>query len=245
MTASVDELHQTVTAQEATGLEAAQEKLAGKSETPVPAADPQVVVKDKHMIQVPAISQLPELPAGCEVTSLAMLTKYLGLPYTKMDLVEMMPRDRTPPQYDAAGNVTVWGDPEVGFVGNTNGNPGFGMYHQPLAVLLSSVYKAGAEDLTGHDFEAVKKAVSQDKPVIVWTTIDFVPTNKWVTWQTPQGKLIKTSYMEHAVLLVGYDRENVYLNNPYNGQQAQKVNLQTFLKTWEQFGKQAVTYRKA
>ena len=47
-------------------------------------------------------------------------------------------------------------------------------------------------------------------PVIVWTTIDYNQPYKWVTWDTPIGPF-KTTYSEHAVVLVGFDETNVYL----------------------------------
>lgn len=203
----------------------------------------EVVVLYEKIIDAPVIAQKPELLYGCEVTSLAMLTKFLGLPETKMDLAERLAKDPTPQKLGAKGGVATWGDPERGFVGNVSGPTGYGVYHKPIADLLSSVYQPGAEDLSGSDFFEVKKAISQGKPVVVWATIDFRPTDLWVTWQTPEGKEIRITYMEHAVLLVGYDREYVYVNNPATGEKAQRVELRPFLQSWEQLGKQAVTFK--
>ena len=44
-------------------------------------------MKEAAMIEdVPFIKQLPELPRGCEVTSLAMLLQYKGVQVDKMQL---------------------------------------------------------------------------------------------------------------------------------------------------------------
>lgn len=211
---------------------------------PAQSVQADVVIKDKHIIKVPAIMQYPELPYGCEVTSLTMLTTYLGLPYSKLDLADKMPKDPTPPVYDAEGRINTWGDPDVGFVGNMKGAPGYAVYHKPVADLLNSVYKMGAEDLSGAEFTALKKAISQDKPVVVWTTANFKPTDRWDRWYSKSGEEIRISYMEHAVLLVGYDQQHVYVNNPFTGEEAQEVDLEGFLGSWEQFGRMAVTFRK-
>jgi hypothetical protein len=57
----------------------------------------------KFMIDVPVISQLPEYLNGCEITSLAMMTTYMGLHYSKEDLAELMPQDPTQPILDDRG----------------------------------------------------------------------------------------------------------------------------------------------
>ena len=80
-------------------------------------------------------------------------------------------------------------------------------------------------------------------PVIAWTTVDFsVPTN-WVQWDTSIGP-IRTTFAEHAVVVVGYDEHNVYVNDPLSGLKAAPVEKSAFLATWEAMGKQALTYTK-
>ncbi|MCV5434324.1 C39 family peptidase, partial [Escherichia coli] len=50
-------------------------------------------MKEAAMIEnVPFIKQLPELPRGCEVTSLAMLLQYKGVQVDKMQLASEIHR---------------------------------------------------------------------------------------------------------------------------------------------------------
>ncbi|WP_413521916.1 hypothetical protein [Brochothrix thermosphacta] len=47
----------------------------------------------------------------------------------------------------------------------------------------------------------------------------------------------------HSVVLTGFDKDNVYLNNPY-GEKDQTVNRADFIAAWEQMGSQAIYIKK-
>ncbi|NQX57558.1 C39 family peptidase [Paenibacillus qinlingensis] len=206
---------------------------------PTPSPAPALV--KSAMLDVPVVQQLPELPAGCEITSLTMLLQYYGVNKMKMDLVGEMPTDMTPAKLDASGNITYWGNPNSGFVGDvTRKKRGFGIYAAGLFPLMQN-YIPQAINLTGEAFELYEGQVAHGIPVIVWTTIDYNLPYKWVTWDTPIGPL-KTTYSEHAVVLVGFDETNVYLNDPLSGEKQVKVNKAQFVETWAAMGKQGLTY---
>ncbi len=193
------------------------------------------------LLHVPSESQLPLLYNGCEVTSLSMLLDYLHINETPLSLAHAIVRDKTPLVTNGNGQILSWGDPNRGFVGSISGHaPGFGVYHHPIDVLLNRYVSGHAQDLTGDHFADLLAALRSGRPVIVWTTINFSPDISWITWHSPEG-LIKTTMAEHAVLLVGYDTRDVYVNNPLNGAKAQPVPRQIFRKTWILMGRQAVT----
>ncbi|WP_127585419.1 C39 family peptidase [Paenibacillus koleovorans] len=196
-----------------------------------------------HLIDVPIISQLPELYNGCEITSFAMLLAHLGKPMDKLELAELMPRDYTPAVLDENGTILEWGDPDQGFVGDVYGNDlGYGIYAPPLAQMLGELYEGGALDLTGQDFSAVEESVAAGKPVMIWNIATFAPSDAWVTWYTSEGKEVTATFQEHCVLLVGYDDTYVYINNPFERVQAQVVDKWSFIAGWEQLGSKALTY---
>ncbi|GIP32885.1 C39 family peptidase [Paenibacillus sp. J2TS4] len=193
------------------------------------------------MLSAPAIKQYPELYSGCEVTSLTMLLQFAGFDKDKMELAEEMPKDPTPISYNADGSIAYWGNPNLGFVGEVTGKAkGFGIFHTALIEQLKS-YIPTAVDLTGGEFEEIERHIASGIPVIAWTTITFRIPDKWVVWDTPIGP-IKTTFIEHAVLVVGYDENNVYVNDPYSGKAQVKVDKARFIETWELMGKQAITY---
>lgn len=196
---------------------------------------------DAVILSAPVIRQNPELPAGCEITSLAMLLQYYGISKNKLDLVSEMKTDPTPIRFDRNGAIEYWGNPNVGFVGDvTRKKIGFGIYHAGIYPLLHK-YIPSAEDLTGQTYEKLEEQIIKGFPVMVWTTINFQTPKKWVEWDTPIGP-IRTTFSEHAVLLTGFDRQYVFVNDPLSGQKNLKIEKKQFIATWESLGKQALSY---
>ncbi len=207
----------------------------------VPVATPADPKKTSAMIDAPVVRQNPELPAGCEVTSLTMLLHYKGINKSKMELAEEMTKDETPFVLGNDGKIVYWGNPNNGFVGDVKRNSkAFGIYHTALFPLLKK-YVPSAVDVTNRPFEELEKQIADNIPVVVWTTINYtVPTN-WVSWDSPAGP-IRTTFSEHAVLLVGFDENSVYVNDPLSGNKNVKVDKAQFIASWEAMGKQGLTY---
>lgn len=196
---------------------------------------------DAAILSAPVIRQNPELPAGCEITSLAMMLQYYGISKNKVDLVSEMKTDSTPIRFGSNGTIQYWGNPNVGFVGDiTHKNIGFGIFHGAIYPLLHK-YIPSAADLTGQPYEKLEDQIIKGFPVMIWTTIDFQAPKKWVEWDTPIGPL-RTTFSEHAVLLTGFDVNSVFVNDPLSGQKNLKVDKKQFVATWEIMGKQALSY---
>ena len=196
------------------------------------------------LLDVPLISQMPGLPRGCEVTSLAMLLHYKGVHVSKLTLAKEIKKDPTP--YRRIGQTVYFGNPNKGFVGSmtTMSRPGFGVFHGPIYELANRHLQGRAINITGSSFEAVLFHLGQQKPVWVISTSTFerVPARYWRTWQTPQGP-VSITYKEHSVLLTGYDNQYVYFNDPLANIKNRRVPLASFIRGWEQYGKQAITYK--
>ncbi|WP_019007665.1 C39 family peptidase [Cohnella laeviribosi] len=206
-------------------------------------SEPMNLSKSAAMLDAPIIKQNPELYNGCELTSLTMLLQYYGISKSKMDLIPEMKKDTTPIQFDEHGNITYWGNPNLGFVGDITGKQkGYSIYHTALLDLLKSYIPTGV-DLTGTSFDKLERQISDGIPVVVWTTIGYTEPKQWVVWDSPLGP-IRATFSVHSVLLVGFDKQYVYVNDPLTGVKGQKVDKLQFIKSWETMGKQALSYRK-
>ncbi|MFD7521319.1 C39 family peptidase [Paenibacillus chitinolyticus] len=210
-------------------------------EQPPAAEQVQEQPKTKAMIDAPVIAQKPELPSGCEITSIAMMLHYKGIKLDKMQLYDEMPKDPTPIVWNKDGTIASWGHPNIGYVGDGTGkSKGFGIYHKALFPLLKS-YIPSAVDLTGESFDVYEKQIANGRPVVVWTTIGFTMPTRWSEWNTSIGP-IRATFSEHAVLMVGYDETSVYVNDPWTGSKNVRLDKKLFIDIWEAMGKQGLSY---
>lgn len=191
----------------------------------------------QKLIKAPHIQQMPELPRGCEVTSLAMLLQHAGVKVDKMTLAKEI--KKVPFQKNG-----LRGSLHQGFVGNmyTFDKPGLGVYHEPI-VELGEKYIPGIIDLSGNSIDKVYEYVDKRKPVWVIHNSWFsrLPASQFYTWQTIDGKLDVT-YRMHSVIITGYDEKYVYVNDPLHSKPNRAVPRKQFEEGWVQMGSQAITY---
>lgn len=201
--------------------------------------------KSLSVLNIPVISQLPELPRGCEVTSLTMLLSSAGVETDKMTLAEKIKKDKTIP-VQQSGTYLFFGNPHDGFVGDMYSfdRPGFGVYHEPVKDLAEKYKRGQIIDLTGADFEDLLFQLHKGYPVwvIVNTQFSKLGSEFFQTWDSPGGK-VTTTFKEHSVLLTGYSKNYVYINDPLDSVQNKKIPLASFREAWEQMGRQGITYR--
>ena len=200
------------------------------------------VMPSSKLIDVPCILQAPELPTGCEITSLTELLRYKGYDADKLT----MARDYLPKQdfyyvgdvlYGADFHDTFAGDPETGWA--------YGCY-APCIVTAANDYLADcgsqqhARDLTGtHLSDLLRDYIANDEPVLIWITCgDLIPSSLTDSWYTPEGKLVQWRANEHCVLLTGYDLETgkVFAADPIAGSNSFDMALleERFIEMGEQ-----------
>jgi uncharacterized protein YvpB len=150
------------------------------------------------------------LPSGCEADALAMALAYYHMNIKNMTLANLMPRDRTPLIKNRNGSIRIWGDPEVGFIGNPYGL-GITINPTPLKRVLDH-YRKGGIALYGKDFSVIQNYVNQGKPTLVWFTINHkMPLMRY--WKTPKGKTIYAPHPLHCSVVTGVDNTYVYFND--------------------------------
>ena len=202
-----------------------------------------IALKEKLILDVPLIKQLPELPRGCEVTSLAMILNYRNIDVDKIELAEKVKKDLTPYSIDSEGKIH-YGNPYIGFVGDMydKSKNGYGVYHGPIVDLAKEYRGNEVVDLTGLDFEEILYIVQIGNPV--WTitniTYDALEDSYFSIWHTPTG-IVKTTNRLHSVVVTGFSKDKIYINDPLKDKNNIEVDREKFKKSWEQMGNQAMT----
>lgn len=202
-----------------------------------------VKIKQQVLLDIPVIPQFPELPRGCEVTSLAMLLNHAGVTVDKMTLAKEIRKN--PATFEKKEGKIYYGHPNDGFVGDmySFNNRGLGVYHTPIKELAETYLPDKIHDFTGDDFSSIKTHLSNEKPVwvIINTKYNELPDAYFQTWHTPSG-VIDITYKEHSVLVTGYDDQYIYFNDPFSNIKNKKAPIKEFQAGWEQMGRQAITY---
>lgn len=178
--------------------------------------------------------QTPELPTGCEVTSLSSYLGYLGINVDKCDLA-----DNFLDKVDIEN-----GDFYNYFVGNPRKVNSYGCYANALCNTANKYLSyigdsRKAVNKTGLEFTDLFYYINNNKPVIVWSTIDCVDTNENRTWSV-NGQSITWLQPMHCVILTGYDLDSniVYISDPLSGNITR--DLSRFESTYNQLYKQAI-----
>ncbi len=106
------------------------------------------------ILNVPIISQLPELPTGCEITAVTMMLKYKDIKnINKIKLANEMPKH-------------IW-NPNLGYVGNPYSRSGWTIY-PPALIGLVKKYAGSAQNLTGTSNKNLENQLLKNKPIVIW-----------------------------------------------------------------------------
>lgn len=202
----------------------------------------QEALPEKFLLDVPLIKQNPELKYGCEVTSLAMVLQYAGVTTNKMELYSRIKKDLDPIIRSQTGDIIRWGNPQDGFVGDMTGSTdGYAVYDKPLEILVNDFLPGRAVNLTNQEFDLILNQVRNGYPVVVWTTGDYRLPDRPESWL--HGNItIETPLDLHAVVLVGFDGQFVYINDPLSGKKQVPVNKEQFITSWEALKCRAISY---
>ena len=197
-----------------------------------------MTMKQEQKLDVPLENQMPDLPNGCEVTSLSMLMNYYGIKVNKNELAENIQHVDF---FTDGGKYR--GNPNQGFVGHMSiANAGWCVYNGPL-YNVAGKYTTHIENITGSDFLSLLKLVSNGHPMLIITTTTFNRVNDMQTWDTNTGK-VNVTPSSHACVITGYSKPKkvVYVNNPY-GYKNQPVNWKNLQASYNQQGRQALYIR--
>ena len=180
-----------------------------------------VVRAPDTLLDVPYITQIYDYPNGCESVATVMALNYEGIDITVDDFIEKY-LDMAPlPEYV---DGELWGySPWFYFLGDPRDMSGLCCYAPCIVSALSKFVDTDKYEILELYGESVEDLctnyVKNGDPVIFWGTMYMnapsVPGWCWNIYGTDD-----TYYWVdpmHCLLLVGYDRDNYYFNDPTAG----------------------------
>lgn len=204
----------------------------------IPTEADEHIESNKYYIEgVPLINQFPELPTGCEVTSVAMLLNYHGIEVSKEILAEEIQKISLP-SYD--GYRIEGGSPDEYFIGNPRENTSFGVFNKPIYNLISKYIDVS--NITGCEFSQIIEFIKIKEPIMVWITRDLMEVEYSVSWYI-DGEEYWWPKGEHTVIITGIEGDTIIVNDPYDGKE-KYFKLDRFKEIWETMGRQAILISK-
>lgn len=192
-----------------------------------------------HIPNISPVSQLPDLPNGCEAVAAAMLLNWAGVDVTKEEVAGKLPLGSLPSVND--DGAMIGGNPQREFVGDPF-SVGYGIFHKPVADVLDSYLPGEITDVTGSTFDDLLDIIKSGRPAMVWATERMAAPHLTAEWQDKDGSVIEWYDPEHALLLTGWDDDYAYMDDPMTGQE-EKYSLGGFKTVWETMGSQAITVK--
>lgn len=173
---------------------------------------------DKLIKNVPLIHQFPEFPTGCESVSAVMALKYYGENITVTKFVnEFLPKSR---EFYYSDGKNYGPDPYRYFIGDPKSAASYGCMAPVIETALKGYFEDDSRVVNSSGktlAELCSEYIDNDVPVLVWATIGMLETKPVNSWYLSSGKRFTWPGNEHCMLLVGYDKNNYYFNDPYSG----------------------------
>lgn len=183
-------------------------------------------------------SQFPNYPTGCESVALYILLKYNGVETTPEEIINRLKKGELPYKIE---DEMYGGNPEIEFIGDPRNDYSYGVYNTPIAN-VANTFKENVNNKEGLELEEILEIVKQNRPVIAWTTVENLKSRISAMWiYKPTNEKIYWKKNEHAVVIIGYNDEQVIVSDPYTGN-ITKYNRKIFKENYNYMGKRAVYY---
>lgn len=177
-------------------------------------------------------------PTGCESAALTILLNYWNEKVTIEEVAGLLKKGDSP-HYE--NNVRYGGNPYLEFIGDPTDPYSYGVYDKPIEDVANKI-KPGIINGRGMSLNEVLQIVKQNRPVIVWNTMNLnVPyiSDTWI--YKPTGERINWLSSLHAIVVIGYTETNVIVSDSLTGT-IRYFDKDTFENRYNAFGKRALYY---
>jgi len=198
---------------------------------------------DKEILEIPIISQMPDYPNGCEAVSATMFLNYYGINLSVSDFINnYLPMQKV---YEKNG-IRYGPNPANYYAGNpTDTYRGWGVFAPVIEKSLQEALK-NTKYLVNNRVGTNLNYLVTDLPAIIWVGIDYKEVTDTYMWFNEMETEVYTYPKNaHVVLLVGYDHDYFYLNDPLYPEKVQKVERNILERSYNSMGRQALVVQEA
>ncbi len=197
----------------------------------------------KKIIELQYMNQ-NDYPTGCESITTWMALNYMGYDLSVDEFIE-----NYLPKYtiEWGDNIMFGEDPNEYFIGDPRNSNSFGCYAPVIKKALTSYAgENSVHDLTGKSIdEMIEQYVSNGIPVIMWATMEMVPSIQGRTWYIKRTNETFTWIgKEHCLLLAGWDENNYYFYDPWLDKGIIGYEKKLVVQRYGEMGKQALALVK-
>lgn len=198
-------------------------------------------VKPCKIDGVPYLNQFSlGYPTGCEAVSAVMVLNYHNYNVSVGQIVKALPMGEAKHQENGKW---VGANPFEEFVGHPSkglSKGSYGCFAKPLVQSMKTVAGDKVKDISGCSVDTLFDYVKKGEPVVVWCVKNGNPTKKGVTWTYPDGSGKFSELVgEHCAVLIGYDSNYVYLNDPSAGENVTQ-SISDFERNFKKLYSQAI-----
>lgn len=193
-----------------------------------------------HLIQnIPRICQFPEFPSGCESVASVIALQYMKEPISVTNFINnYLPMGAV---YRKDG-ILYGPDPYEQFVGDPRSQYALGCFAPVIEKAIVRYFgdEKRVKNTTGETLDSLcEQYVSRNIPALVWVSIYMKDTGKGNVWYTENGKRFQWITNEHCMVLIGYDTNGYYFQDPYSGNQLY-YDKALSARRYDTFGKQSL-----
>ena len=168
------------------------------------------------IIDAPYIYQNFDYPNGCESVSTVMALQKAGINISVDSFIDNYLDKGATPIVGGTGP-----DPDLVYCGNPRLKSGWGCYSPVIVNALNKFVNKNTHTVSQFYGKSLDELchtyIDNNIPVIMWATVGMIDSSAssyYAHWTSPAGKAISYNTKLHCVLLVGYDENNYYFNDP-------------------------------
>ena len=168
-------------------------------------------------INVPTICQHPELPTGCEAVAATMVLQYYEENITAANFASEWLRCSE--SFYTVNGQMYGPDPNEVFAGNPFSENSYGCFAGAIVNAINgNSINCKAKKLKAKSVEQLcNEYIDNNHPVLIWATMGMKQSKNGRSWKFENGEKFTWIAGEHCLVLVGYDDEYYFLNDPQSG----------------------------